>query len=202
MSDGRPHLRSSATRGREKGTAAVEFALVAVFLFLLMFGILELARFMYACNTLQEVTRRAAGLAAHTDYTDASAMQRVREQAVFRDSPGPLPFAAPVADDSIRIDYLAIRKTGVALALAPIPGDAMPATPRANFANCLRDLCGSDCIRLVRVRVCEPGDTTTCRPVAYRTLFSMIPLAVGLPESTTIVYAEGLGLPAGLPAER
>lgn len=202
MPDARPPLRPCITRGREQGTAAVEFALVAVFLFLLIFGILELARFMYACNTLQEVTRRAAALAANADYTDAGAMQRLREQAVFRDSPGPLPFAAPVADDSIRIDYLTIRKAGITLALVPVPGEAMPATPRANFANCLRDMYGGDCIRLVRVRICEPGDTTTCRPVAYRTLLSIAPLAVELPESTTIVYAESLGMPAGLPAER
>ena len=45
---------------RQRGVAAVEFALVVIIFLTLLFGIIELARSMYVFNTLKEVTRRAA----------------------------------------------------------------------------------------------------------------------------------------------
>jgi hypothetical protein len=186
---------------REQGVAAVEFALVAVVFFLFVFGIVEIARAMYICNTLQEVTRRAAALAATADFSSATAMQHVREQAVFRASPGGLMFAQPVTDDYVKIDYLSIHKDGSTLSMTPIPTGSLPGSPAVNYANCLKDPYGSDCIRLVRVRVCQPDGSDTCTPVPYQTLLSMIALTFGLPVSTTIVNAETLGLPEGLPPD-
>ena len=52
-------------RTSQAGTTAVEFAITSIFFFLLVFGILELARIMYVFNTLQEVTRRAAAAAVN-----------------------------------------------------------------------------------------------------------------------------------------
>jgi hypothetical protein len=193
--------RVPATRTREQGVAAVEFALVAMLFFLLFFGIVEIARAMYICNTLQEVTRRAAALAATTDFSSATAMQRVREQAVFRESPGFLVFAQPVTDDHVKIDYMSIRKDGTTLTMTPIPTGSLPSSPTANYANCLKDPYGNDCIRLVRVRVCEPGGGDACDPVPYQSLVSLVTMAFGLPQSTTIVNAETLGLPEGVPTD-
>jgi Flp pilus assembly protein TadG len=188
-------------RIREQGVAAVEFAVVAIIFFLFVFGIIEIARAMYICNTLQEVTRRAAALAAITDFSSTSAMQQVRQQAVFRESPGLLMFAQPITDDYVKIDYMSIQKSGSTLTMTPIPSGSLPSSPAVNYATCLKDPYASNCIRLVRVRVCEPDGSQACTRAPYQTLVSMIPLSFGLPESTTIVNAETLGLPGGVPPD-
>jgi len=192
-------FRVRTTRPREAGVAAVEFAVVAVVFFLFVFGIIEFARAMYICNTLQEVTRRAAALAATTDFSSTTAMQAVRQQAVFRDSSGFLMFAQPVTDDYVKIDYMSIQKSGATLTMTPIPSGSLPGSPAVNYVNCLKDPYASNCIRLVRVRVCQPDAGQACTPAPYQALVSMIPFSFGLPESTTIVNAETLGLPGGVP---
>jgi hypothetical protein len=174
--------------------------MVAVIFFLFVFGIIEIARAMYICNTVQEVTRRAAALAATSDFSSTDAMQQVRQQAIFRDSPGLLTFAQPITDDYVKIDYMSIQKSGSTLTMTPIPTGSLPSSPAVNYANCLKDPYGTSCIRLVRARVCEPDESQTCTPPPYQTLFSMIPLSFGLPAATTIVNAETLGLPEGVPA--
>lgn len=194
-------VRALPRRAREQGVAAVEFAVVAIIFFLFVFGTIEIARAMYICNTLQEVTRRAAALAATTDFSSSSAMQAVRRQAIFRDSPGPLAFAQPITDDYIKIDYMSIQKAGSTLTMTPIPSGSLPSSPAANYATCVKDRYASNCIRLVRVRVCEPDEGQACTRAPYQTLVSMIPLSFGLPESTTIVTAETLGLPGGVPSD-
>jgi len=152
---------------------------------------------MYVCNTLQEVTRKGAALAATTDFSNATAMQAVREQAVLRSSPGVLVFAEPITDRHVKIDYMSIQKSGTDLIMTPIPIGSLPTSPAANFANCLRDSYGSDCIRFVRVRVCQPDGSANCMPVQYQTFVSLIALPFKLPPSTTIVNAETLGMPEG-----
>ena len=188
-------------RAKQRGVAAVEFSFVAIVFFLIFFGIVEVSRAMYIVNTLQEVTRRAAALATNTDFSNAAAMQTVRERAIFRDSPGILLFAKPVADTHIAIDYMWIRRVGGTMTMVPIPSGSLPASPAVNFANCLGDPYSAACIRLVRVRVCQTASADDCDPVAYQNLVSLIPISFGLPPSTTIVTAETLGMPAGVPCE-
>lgn len=182
-------------RRAQRGGAAVEFALVAILFFTLVFGIIELARAMYIFNTLQEVTRRAAALATNVDFSNATAVQGVRERAIFRDRPGFLMFAEPVTDQHINIDYMRIRRDGSALAMERILEGALPASPAQNHENCTRDPYGASCIRLVRVRVCREVSGATCTPVPYQTLTSFIQLPFHLPFSTTISNAETLGMP-------
>lgn len=200
MQASKPTYRVRTARARERGVAAVEFALVALLFFLLVFGMIEIARAMYICNTLQEITRRAAALAATTDFTSTADMQRVREQAVFRESPGFLVFAQPVTDAHVRIDYMSIHKDGTTLTMTAIPTGSLPSSPAVNYANCLKDPYGSNCIRLVRARVCDPDGSDACDRVPYQSLVSLVTLSFGLPEATTIVNAETLGLPEGTPS--
>lgn len=182
---------------KQQGVAAVEFSLVAMIFFLLFFGIIELARAMYICNTLQEVTRRAAALAVNTDFTDTTAMQHVREKAIFRDSPGLLAFGDPINDQNVRIDYLQIPASST-VPVSMVGG--LPVSPQQNRVNCTRNLNDAQCIQLVRVRICLPGGGDgTCDPVPYKTLVSLIPLPFSLPVSTTIAKVETLGMPSGLP---
>ena len=49
---------------KEKGLVTVEFALIGAFFFLILFTIVEFGRLLFTWNTLDEVTRRAARLAA------------------------------------------------------------------------------------------------------------------------------------------
>jgi hypothetical protein len=191
--------RLRSRRSKQHGVSAVEFALVAIVFFLLFFGIVEMARAMYIINTLQEVTRRAAAFAANADFSKQAAIQSVRERAIFRDSPGFLVFADPVTDRHIAIDYMWIQKTGNSMAMVPIPSGSLPASPQANFANCQGNPYSESCIRLVRVRVCETDGADDCEPVGYRNLVSLIPFTFNLPRSVTVVPAETLGLPAGVP---
>jgi TadE-like protein len=45
---------------RSRGQAMVEFALVAPIFFLVLFGIIDMARYVYTLNELQQITREAA----------------------------------------------------------------------------------------------------------------------------------------------
>ena len=184
-----------ANRRMQQGGAAVEFALVAVLFFTLVFGIIEVARAMYVCNTLQEVTRRAALVAKNKDFSNGAAIHDVREWAIFRSDPGLLAFADPISDKNINIDYMRIRRNGTALTMERIPDGALPASPIQNRVNCAADPYGASCIRLVRVRVCQEMSGEACTRVTYRSLVSLIPMPFGLPRAVTIANAETLDRP-------
>jgi len=49
---------------RQKGLTSVEFAIVGVFLFVIVFAILEFGRVLFTLNVLQEGARRGARVAA------------------------------------------------------------------------------------------------------------------------------------------
>lgn len=184
-------------RTKQGGVAAIEFALIAVIFFTLLFGIIEFARAMYIFNTLQEVTRRAAASAVNTDFTNSTAIDEVRWSAVLRGTAGPLVFAQPITDLNVRIDYLAITSNGPDLTMTPIPPASLPTSPERNRLICAANSNDPQCVRLVRVRVCLPGSGDSCDPVPYQTLVSLISLPIMIPTSTTIMTAETLGFRAG-----
>src|SRR5471032_3409781 len=180
----------------QAGVFAVEFSMVLVLFLTIAFGVLELARVMYLFNTLEEVTRRAASLAANTDFQDASAMSAVRQAAVLRASPGTLTLGAPVTDAYVRIDYLSLSNTG-AVTMTAIPAAALPSCAVNNRISCMKNPYDASCIRLVRARICDPAVTGSCNRVQYKTLLSLVSLPLNLPTATAIVPAETLGAPAG-----
>lgn len=178
----------------QKGTFAVEFAIIFILLLTLLFGVIELARLMYMYNTLTEVTRRAGYAASVTNFRDQAAMELVRQRAIFREGPGGLVLGDPITDENILIDYLSlVRESGNALTLTPIPAMQLPASPQENRLICLRNPNDPTCMRFVRVRVCASSDTVSCHPVHYRSLFGLFPSIVPLPISTTISTVETLG---------
>ncbi|MFL6671779.1 MAG: TadE/TadG family type IV pilus assembly protein [Massilia sp.] len=180
-------------RSRELGVAAVELALVSLVFFTVVFGAIELARLMYLCNTLQEVTRRAASAAANTDFTNATAMQGIRQAAIFQDSAGTLALSQHVTDQSIRIDYMTIQNAGGTLTTVPIPTGSLPSSPTENRRTCLIDPSAPSCIRIVRVRVCASAIADNCVAVRFQSIVPLINLSVSLPLATTLVRAESLG---------
>ncbi len=72
---------------KEKGASMVEFAIIALVFFMLLFGIIEFARALFTYNTLVEATRRGARVAAVCPITD-NAKTMVRQATIFNASPG------------------------------------------------------------------------------------------------------------------
>lgn len=185
----------SAAR-RPAGLVTAEFSLVLVVFLMFACALLEMARAMYLFNTLPMVTQRAALRAANTDFTNAAALQAVRQQAVLRDSPGLLLLGEPVSDAHVRISYLSLSGPDAAM-MTPLATGALPACPVNNRIACLKDPYAAACIRLVKAQICDPAITASCEPIAYRSIFSSVPLPLKLPIATAIVPAETLGAMPG-----
>jgi hypothetical protein len=198
--DPRPPSPRPACTPRRKphqdGVAAIEFGLVAMVFFLIVFGIIEFARAMYMFNTLPEVTRRVAHAAAGISFADGEALDLARKRAVFNETKGTLLLGDPITYQNIRIEYLYLpARTSE---LQPIPAGAMPHCPTQNRINCANDPNGTSCIRAVKASICNAGGNgDACTAVTYRPLIPLIPLPLKLPMSLTIVGADTLGYRAG-----
>ncbi len=156
---------------RQRGAAAVEFALVSLLFFTLLFGILELGRMLFVYNTLQEVTRRGAreAVVRWIDQTDA-----IKTLALFGGSA--LPAGPEITAANISIEYL--NKANNVVVLAPLdPGD--------NLSACGDVTRTASCIYSVRVAV----NNVVYSPAS--SLFSMLNIA--LPSSSVTMHAESLG---------
>jgi hypothetical protein len=182
-------------RTRQAGSVAIEFSLVAVIFFTVVFGTLELARVEFLLNTLEEVTRRAAAAAANVDYRDTAAMEKIQQDAVFRNSPGALVLGDPVTAEDVKIDYLSV--SNVTWDLNHM--SALPACPAGNRSNCMTDPHADNCIRFVRARVCASMDSAgSCTPMSYQMVFPFFDLSgKKLPSAETIVPAGSLGATIG-----
>lgn len=177
---------------KQAGTAAVEFALLAVIFFSLVFGIIETARLLFVYNTLQEVTRRGAAAAVKTYPTDTSTAA-VRQHAIFRNSPGELMLAPPITDQHIRLSYLTFD-------LSVIPQGSWPADAGENRRVCMMNSRAPDCIRFVQVQVCDTADSSACNAVTAQMVLPLIDLRVQLHRATTIAPVESFGyVPGTLP---
>lgn len=185
----------------QRGVAAVEFALLAIIFFTIVFGMLELARAMFVFNTVQEVTRRAAAAASVTNHRDAAAMARIRQDAIFRNSPGELILSTPVTDSNVRIDYLALTRQGDGnLSMTRIDDGALPTCARNNRTICMSNPNATNCIRFVRARICADDGSAQCTAVDYKTIFPLIALPFKVPRATTISVVESFGgMPEGTP---
>jgi Flp pilus assembly protein TadG len=92
-------------RSKQSGLVTVEFALIgAVFLFILL-GIIEMGRFLYTWNVLDEVTRRAARLAAVCPMTSSDDVNDIKKVAVFR-TPSRNSLIAGLEFQHVNIEYL------------------------------------------------------------------------------------------------
>jgi hypothetical protein len=157
-----------AVDGRQRGLATVEFAVVGLVFFTLVFGIVELGRGLFLMNTLTEVTRRAARVAAVCPVNHP-AIGRV---GVFgsADGDGTSPLLDSLTSANVAVDYLDARGTVIA-------------DPVAGFRN----------IRYVRTRITNLRVTLLVlgfgRPFSY---FSPA-LASTQPRESLGVPAQGDG---------
>lgn len=193
MSTNNPSRRKSRRPLKtQAGTAAVEFALVAIIFFTFVFGVIELARLLFVFNTLHEVTRRAAAAAVNVYPRDTNGTDRVRQNAIFRSSPGGLMLANPITDRDIRLEYLRFD-------LSVIPQTSWPSDAGTNRQICMMNPRAPTCIRFVQVRVCDPAETGQCNRVRSQLLLSLIDMRVPFHQATTIVPVESLGYVPGTP---
>jgi hypothetical protein len=162
--------------------AALAFCVLALL-------IVELARVIFLWNALGESTRRVARAAAVTDYASAASAPTITAAALF-DNNGAIPLDEAVTRDNLRVEYLTAALTPALL----------PACPPQNIINCRADPAGADCVRFVRVRVCQPGAGAVCTPLAYAPLLAprwLLPRALALPTFATVRPAGTLGYVAG-----
>jgi len=176
-------------QGRQRGAAAVEFALVAALFFTLLLGIVEFGRFLYLYDTVQEVTRRAAREAVVRDFTTTE-QGKIQRAAVLQDetSTGTVSLTAggEITNLVVNIEYL----NGSYASASPMPTD-----PADNIAACADSSRVNSCIRYVRVCVRQSaGSCDISNPVRYSPMagwFSF--LGVEMPVSTVTMPAESLG---------
>lgn len=71
---GFPHLRE-----RQRGAAAVEFALVAIVFFMLLIGIVEMGRVLFTWNAAAEATRYGARVAVVCGVNDPAILSRMQK---------------------------------------------------------------------------------------------------------------------------
>ena len=143
---------------RQKGLYMVEFAVVGLVFFILLFGALEFGRALFVWNTLTEATRRGARLAAVCPVRHAS----VYNVTVFNDpgAAGASPVLPGLSSDMVSVNYptgfVQVRISGYQhTLLIPLPLDPLTAPdfvttlPREslgcvpNMAN--GGVCGSQC---------------------------------------------------------
>ncbi len=87
------------THKHQRGVYSIEFVLVAGFLFLLLFSVLEIGKVMYFFSTANESTRRAARLAAVCNKDAAVISSTITNR---------LPF---LAADNVSVEYSPIGCT-------------------------------------------------------------------------------------------
>ena len=128
-------------RNRQRGITMVEFSIVGLLLFMLLFGVIEFGRLLSTFVTLGESTRRAARLAAVCPINDPG----ITNTGLFGNLPGftssNLQIQYLASDGSVlaspsgsysNIKYVRVQVTGYTVSLAiPVinPSVTVPAFP-------------------------------------------------------------------------
>lgn len=156
---------------RQAGAAAVEFAIVAIFFFTLLLGIIEFGRALYVFNTLQEATRNLARKAVVERVSVSSTNAFKRDNALFGGTA--LPGGAEVVVGNVTVQFL------------DADGDVLTGSiPDDQFSECLTG--GPRCVAFVRARITG---------AQYQPMIAgFFPfLRIPLPESTVTMPAESMG---------
>jgi Flp pilus assembly protein TadG len=155
-----------APLNRQRGLASVEFAIVGLVTLTILFMAIEMGRMLFTLNTLAEVTRRGARVAA-VCTVDNLAISRI---AIFNDAAtaGPSPILGKLTTNNIRVEYLA--KDGGVLT------DYAGAGNEDTYTQ----------IEYVRVRVVG---------YQHRLIIPGLSLSITAPEYPTTIPRESLGVP-------
>ncbi len=159
---------------KQRGVAAVEFALVAMLFFTILLAIIEIGRMLFIFNTMQEMTRRGAREAV-VRWVDATSQADIKSIAVFNGTS--MPANPYLTTANITLTYL--QKDGVSEVTA------FPADPGDNLSACGDSTRVANCIYNVRVSI--TGATFT----PMMGLFDF--LTMPMPTSEVTMHAESLG---------
>jgi hypothetical protein len=133
-------MAASRARRRDRGAAAVEFALVLPVLLLIIFGIIDFGRMLTAKITLTEAAREGARAAALVGSAEASARINAVVAGLDIDEPSidgcPDP-PDPTADATVTITYQFQFITPIS-ALAGIGGDGGVELSATGLMPCLQ----------------------------------------------------------------
>jgi Flp pilus assembly protein TadG len=164
---------------KQHGVAAVEFSIIALILFTLLFGIFEFGRLFYVFNTVQEVTRHAAREAVVSQVNNTNTSP-AKIKALFNQTI--MPAGAEITVGNIDIKYL--RTSDVS---SEISSSRLPPNGADNITACL-DTTGTfayDCIGFVHVSITN---------ATYAPMVSLFPfLRIPIPASTVVMPAESMG---------
>jgi hypothetical protein len=159
------------------GVAAIEFAIVALILFVLLFAILEFGRLFYVFNTVQEVTRHAAREAVVSQVNNSNTSP-AKIKALFNSTV--MPAGGEITVGNVDIRYL--RTTDIGSEISP---SRLPPTGADNITACLDPTGAYDCIGFVHVSITN---------ATYVPMVSLFPyLSVPIPASTVTMPAESMG---------
>ncbi len=91
-------------KNNQQGTTTVEFAILASVLFVLIFGVIEIGRAFFVWNSVGEVTRRGARLAAVCPVNHGS----ISKVSMFNapDGGSESELLSGLTDDNISLEYL------------------------------------------------------------------------------------------------
>ena len=99
-------------RHKQKGAETVEFAMIALLFFAVLFAIIEFSRAMFVWNALTEATRRGARMAVICPIGSGVPKQ----VAIFGDKSGSLatsPIIVGLTPDMVTVNYFYIDPAGV-----------------------------------------------------------------------------------------
>lgn len=159
---------------KQRGVAAVEFALVALLFFTILLAIIEIGRMLFIFNTMQEMTRNGAR-AAVVRWVDSASQAEIKSIALFYGTS--MPANPYLTTANITITYL--QKDGATEVTA------LPTDPGDNLSACGDSTRVANCIYNVRVSI--TGATFT----PMMGLFDF--LTMPLPTSEVTMHAESLG---------
>lgn len=166
---------------KQRGAATVEFALIAIIFFGLLFGIVEFGRGLYVWNSIQEVTRYVARESVTCWRSDWNTMINSRGLMGLSS----LPAAPELSTANISIEPL--RRADMVV----LTGNDLPDSVDENASNCMKpDGVGTpqNCIGFVRVKV-----NATFTPLIGTLLWFPLP-PIPFPPSTVVMPTESLGL--------
>lgn len=123
-----------------RAQALLEFALVAVLLFMLLFGILEVGRYLFVYASIITSSREAVRYGSVSGLTDAGVLH-FQDCAGIRDTARRLAFLQTLADDDIVIEYdtgpgttvVDVCNGAVDTAVEPAPGERIVVTVTSVF---------------------------------------------------------------------
>jgi len=141
----RPRVRLGALRRDQRGTAVVEFALVAPILFLLVFGILDFGRALNYYNQLTQLAGQGARAAAVSNNPDGSAASGLSIQNMLATQ-----YANGGLQNGIKVCITNGTTGGVSAGSEPTPGQAVQVqtTFTFNFLPLISAAVGGGSIKL------------------------------------------------------